>query len=113
MLHAELSHCLGFPLLSIESKFVDGVRWYQVKSFRLLLGLTNTTVAGTQKVPTIHKRRIDTLTMRVDGREITTQPLYVTEVGLWIIVMLNNNPRIKRIRERLAADVFPRISQVR
>lgn len=113
MFHTELSDCLGFPLFFIESKVVDGVRWYKVISFRQLLGLSNTTVAGTQKVPSAHKRRIETLTLRVDGREITTHPLYVTEAGLWIIVMLNNNPRIKRIRERLAAEVFPRISQVR
>jgi prophage antirepressor-like protein len=113
MIYEIVEACLGFPLHQIEHKVdEEGNIWYKVKSFRELLGLSNTTYSGTNKVPAEHKRRIETLTLRVDDREMTTRPVYVSEVGLWIIVMLNTNERIRNIRQMLAVSVFPHISQL-
>lgn len=113
MIYEIVEACLGFPLHQIDHKVDgEGTIWYKVKSFRELVGLSNTTYSATKKVPEEHKRNFETLTLTVNGKEITTRPVYVTEVGLWIIVMLNTNECIRNIRKRLAASVFPRISML-
>jgi len=105
---ALLTDILGVSYSKLSRVRVDGKIWYKAKSICEVLGLRNTSVAVRGNTTCIGYFGIDHEDIcKIGGYK--TSPLYVSEYGVWKLILKSRKPAAAVIKRMLSEKVLPEI----
>ncbi|PLX98404.1 MAG: hypothetical protein C0623_12065 [Desulfuromonas sp.] len=105
---ALLTDILGVSYSKLSRVRVDGKIWYKAKSVCEVLGLRNTSVAVRGNTTCIGYFGIDQQDICKLGR-YKNSPLYISEYGVWKLILKSRKPAAAVIKRMLSEKVLPEI----
>lgn len=103
-----LAEITRLNLDQIEQQVVDEQLMYKVQDLCGQLQIVNTSVAM-RNVDSGHKEKLAIDAINVGSKNITVKAWFVTETGIYQMILHNKTDVTKRIRNRIATDLLPRV----
>lgn len=107
----KIKNALGLKWSQIDQRECAGIRFYKVKDICNQVSLSNTSNT-VEKVSPQNKRKFVVGEVDNEGDAFDVRPWYVTEEGVYQLLMLNTTDETQKIRNNIATEILPLVKEV-